>query len=372
MAKKNKLFVNFCVLLVSLALGFAFLEVLLRIAYPMTLHDLVYDSKKHFYRFEPNKDYVMRSPQLFVNEYLFTFKRNSRGFSDYEHEYKNPKEKIRIAGIGDSFTEGAVTSQNSTFLSLLEQNLNSKLEKYEVINLGVGGTSIDNYYFTYKNEGVFYNPKYVILGFFAGNDITPNFELLEINNSKIVEKIPRKETSWFLKLRKYLSTHFVVYKFAVLLLNNNKMASDLLIDLGFFVPTKIDIYSTSSRKMFLDGINSNLFMIDKINKLAQNNNSILIVLLIPSKEQVDDAKYGEYLQRNISSPNGRFEAQKLINSFCSEKNVLCVDLLPEFMAQNKNNTFYWQIDGHFNSKGHALASKILLKKIQELENLKFN
>ncbi len=368
MAKKNKLFVNFCVLLVSLAVGFAFLEILLRITYPMTLHDSIYDSNKHFYRFEQNKEYVMRSPQLFVNEYIFTFKRNSKGFSDYEHNYQNPKEKVRIVGIGDSFTEGGVAPQNSTFLSVLEKNLNLNFEKYEIINLGVGGTSIDNYYFTYKNEGALYNPKYVILGFFVGNDITPNFELLEINNSKIVKKTPSKETSWFLKLRKYLSTHSAFYKFSILLLNNNKAASDLLIDLGFFVPTKIDIYSASSRKMFLDGISSNLFMMDAINKLVQKNNSTLIILLIPPKEQVDNSKYEEYLQRNVSFGNGKFEAQKLINDFCSKKKIVCVDLLPDLITQNKNNTFYWQIDGHFNPAGHALASKILLKKIQELEN----
>lgn len=34
-------------------------------------------------------------------------------------------------------------------------------------------------------------------------------------------------------------------------------------------------------------------------------------------------------------------------------------MLPYFKSRNINNTFYFEIDGHWNEKWHALASEIL-------------
>lgn len=362
----SKIFLLCC----SIFFCFLFIELVLRIFFPVMLYQIdIYDANKHYFHHPINKTIIYKSPQLFVHEYRLEYKTNDKGFCDIEHNYSNIKKKIRIVALGDSFTEGGATFQNQTFVYLLNKRLNLQNNNYETINLGLGGRSPDNYFFTYKNEGRLYKPKYVIEGLFVGNDIVSDFELLTIKEGKILEKEPAKEQSAFVKFRQFLGSKFHSYILLVTLLQNNKFTHTTLYKLGIFdAQNNIDIYTTSSRHEFLTGMNATLLVLNETNKIVKENNSTFIILLIPVKEQIDDKRYFDYYStRKMIEINGQFEAQDIIKNFCISERIVCIDLLQELREKNINNTFFWNVDGHFNHEGHKITAEILYKKITELE-----
>ena len=50
--------------------------------------------------------------------------------------------------------------------------------------------------------------------------------------------------------------------------------------------------------------------------------------------------------------------QRLITKFAKENNINVFDMLLYFRQKNINNTFYYNIDGHWNQKGHELAADL--------------
>lgn len=83
---------------------------------------------------------------------------NSQGFRDENFNFSNPKDK-RIMVLGDSFTYGVGLNRSERFTELLEQ----KMEDTQVINAGIPGAGIKDYYQLLYSKGVDYNPDTVIV-----------------------------------------------------------------------------------------------------------------------------------------------------------------------------------------------------------------
>jgi GDSL-like Lipase/Acylhydrolase. len=100
---------------------------------------------------------------------------NSHGFRDEERTYEKKKGVFRIVVLGDSMTESVKVPFERTFPQVLEKKLNSGSDKrVEVINLGIEGFSTAQEYLTLKHYGLKYQPDFVILAFFTGNDVWDN------------------------------------------------------------------------------------------------------------------------------------------------------------------------------------------------------
>lgn len=90
---------------------------------------------------------------------------------------KAPAEGVlRIALFGDSYTEG---SAHGGWWRVLEERMNAAGVKCEVLNFGVGGYGMDQAYLRWKKEGAGWQPRIVILGFFA-DDCYRNLNLLRL------------------------------------------------------------------------------------------------------------------------------------------------------------------------------------------------
>ena len=108
---------------------------------------------------------------------------NSDGLRDRYYSKTKPKNTLRIAVLGDSFTEAVHVPHQQTFWSVMERELTKcsavKNRQIEVINFGVHGYGTAQQLITLRTRVWDYNPDIVILAFFAGNDL--------INNSKKLE-----------------------------------------------------------------------------------------------------------------------------------------------------------------------------------------
>lgn len=108
---------------------------------------------------------------------------NREGMRDREHSYSKPKDTIRIAFIGDSFTEAEQVAIQDDFVSVAERRLQNcarlRGKKVEALNFGCDGYGTAQELVTLKRDVWKFSPDIVVLLFFAGNDLRNNSPRLE-------------------------------------------------------------------------------------------------------------------------------------------------------------------------------------------------
>lgn len=107
---------------------------------------------------------------------------NSDGLRDREHAKAKPADTVRIAILGDSFSEAMHVPMEQTFWSLLERKLQDcnafPGKKVEVINFGVSGYGTAQELMTLRQRVWDYSPDLVVLAFTTYNDIYDNSRAL--------------------------------------------------------------------------------------------------------------------------------------------------------------------------------------------------
>jgi hypothetical protein len=112
---------------------------------------------------------------------------NSEGLRDREHTKAKPPNTLRVAVLGDSFTEAIHVPVEQTFWSKLERKLGNceavkGRKNVEVINFGVQGYGTAQELIMLRKKVWDYSPDIVILAFFIGNDVINNSPKLEYDH----------------------------------------------------------------------------------------------------------------------------------------------------------------------------------------------
>lgn len=90
---------------------------------------------------------------------------NSEGFRDDHFNISKPSNQFRIVAIGDSFTIGMGLNDSQRYSEILEKKLDESMEKdVKVLNMGLGGAGMKDYYQILYNKGTRYDPDMVIIG----------------------------------------------------------------------------------------------------------------------------------------------------------------------------------------------------------------
>ena len=369
--KKREFLKNVVLLSITIIAPLIILEILLRIFFPQNLNITRVDTEKIF-ELKPNIASVLRR-----QEFITHVKINSQGLRDKEYGLKKPDNTVRIAAVGDSFVFGFGVNLNETMVKILESKLNSGLSKksginYEVMNFGVSAYGTEQEYILIKNKVINYSPDIIILAF-VSNDFKENvkFNLFDVKNDALIRNPPQKITS-LLKLRNYISWHSHLYSLVYFSIIDNQKLRDFFIKAKLLNPpyknpdTDFDslIYLNSKNQDFDYAVNQTLFLLNTINNITKKNNVELAIFLVPTREQVDNNKMKDYINNN----NLPFEklnttkVQEIIRALQKE-NVIIIDPLDIFKKYNTNNTFYYNIDGHWNTKGHQFAADVLYEKL---------
>ncbi|HVS03013.1 MAG TPA: SGNH/GDSL hydrolase family protein [Thermoanaerobaculia bacterium] len=108
---------------------------------------------------------------------------NSAGMRDREHAREKPPGTLRIAVLGDSFTEALQVPRDATFWAVLERELGRCLapsgRTVEVLNFGVSGYGTAQELLTLRHRVWEFRPDLVLLAFLSGNDVSDNSRALE-------------------------------------------------------------------------------------------------------------------------------------------------------------------------------------------------
>jgi hypothetical protein len=107
---------------------------------------------------------------------------NSDGLRDGEHSRAKPPNTLRIAVLGDSYSEALHVPVEQTFWSELERRLPSCPSvggrTVEVINFGHSGYSTAQELLTWRHRARRYEPDFVVLEVYVGNDVAENSRAL--------------------------------------------------------------------------------------------------------------------------------------------------------------------------------------------------
>jgi len=275
---------------------------------------------------------------------------NSLGFRD--EEFDNLTE-YRIAIVGDSFVLGDGVNRNETFEYLLENELD-----ISVLNLGYSGGSPSDYLQILSEMLPTIKPNLTIISLYLENDIS----------------CKKNAFSFFNNLRFMLRKILTEYDYR----NNNLMDESILSEeyknyalQGLINPSLVinAHYNPNVSQNYAQIIDwwkncdytRNVLL--KIRTVIDRSNSKMIILLIPPKYQALPQPGLEKLGYHVaSSLLENRDLQDDILEFCAEQKMLCVDLLPELINSTLNP--YFNVDIHFNSHGHEIASEVLLKYME--------
>lgn len=123
------------------------------------------DNLKGFFEPKPNTTEAIHRDWL---SYVPKYTINSDALNErYDYSVKKDGSIFRIITLGDSYTFGVNVSTEKNWTELLEDYLNksklcSKISKYEVINLGVGGYDTAYQIERFKLRGIKYDPDLIV------------------------------------------------------------------------------------------------------------------------------------------------------------------------------------------------------------------
>ena len=393
--KKKRKHVNIYLLVASLFFSFCLVELYMYVAkieYPI------------FQNFDQDRGFSLRpnASGWWTREGKAFVKINSQGLRDIEHNKSKDLKTIRIAVLGDSFTEARPISLDKTFWKLSEKKLNSCIpEKYkdiEVINFGVTEYSTAQELITLRNNVWQYDPDIILLAFYSGNDVSDNSKKLSrknyrpffyYENNTIKLDNSFRETKTYKLLNSFkgqlvitLSSYSrlvqlvkeIYLKFSTSKSNHKDVKKEGKSILDEYGGTYQQLYNPSSPD-WIEAWKLTEDIILMINSEVKNKQKEFIVITLSNSRQVHpDKKYRDEFMESLKIDDLFYPDKRIAN--LGEKNNFLVFNLAEPMQKyaKKNNIFLhgfensieeWKGkgEGHWNSDGHFVASEIVFNKI---------
>jgi hypothetical protein len=364
----RRLLLLLCVNGAVLAASLAVVELGLRLFAPQVLRrDPVAFNETFgtFYRPKANMEIQVAQPEGVTN-----WKTNSHGLRDEEIDYIKPAGTYRIIGLGDSFTFGYTVESDECFLHLLEGQLNvnetlkesTGIERFETLNMGVGGYGTVAELNMLQREGIKYEPDLVLLMLFVGNDIED--ALRELRRSK-APGAPSSQPSTSLshKAKKFLGENFHTYSFLSVRLHQ------LLVRLGLrqINESTVDILRLEQPKRIRQGWTAVEEAISAIHDLSTEVGAEFRVVAIPLRHQVQQSEWQTILQAYSLTPSeySLDQPQLYLRDMLATQGISSIDLLGAFREQDEP-LYNGQEDAHLNPRGHSLTATVIEQEVSSL------
>lgn len=318
-------------------------ELVFRVIYPEKDVPNLYEIRKGYYFNKPHLN------ERFNNqEFNTTYRTNCQGYRiDAESNAYDELHYCDWLFIGDSYTQGAQVNYDKLFSSLIYKDFCDKV----IINAGISGAGICDELNYYKDEGYKLGASKVFLQIGVFNDFFNVFE---------------REAS----IQDYLIDYSSLYRFCI-----SALSTDPGLKLGRWVEPfshsrqgNIDnniLFRESSEKKKKDLLNFEEY-IKQFNKIVNDNGAELVVLLIPSKEQVSD----ELLSDVMNAYNIKHEELDMnypstfMRDIAAKHNFKLIDLYEDFRRSDKFPFFY--LDEHMNEIGHEIIAQRIRSEYCEL------
>ncbi len=276
------------------------------------------------------------------------------------------KTKKRYLMLGDSFTFWMGVNQNEAFPQVLQKKLGIY---HTVINGGIIGQSIDDAFMYLKNDGIKFNPDFVIFNFFVGNDITEirrhkwteskNWELEKVEDSllKVDEKNRLRHREK--KMPKYLSLFWLKEKWKII--EFKYFGKIEVFDPTLTWPIFLPIDHKDQDKNILDYWTRFEKILNDMNNYCKKRNIKFIVTIIPMDVQISKKYWKKYPWMPFDEESFKLKRPQQEMLILGKKyNIPVIDFLPLIQEKEKTQwSFYFKDDPHFNRLGHLFAASFI-------------
>lgn len=298
----------------------------------------IYETRGNYYF---NKPYLNRNfdDEEFSSQYIT----NCQGYRI--DRLSNPNDSITECDwlfIGDSFTQGAQVNYDELFSSVLYRDFPDKI----IVNAGMSGAGLYESLNYLMDSGCKLRPRRIILQIGAFNDFY---------------NIKERHCGW----SEYLVEHSDLYRLLQYrIFDNPTLPLGRWTEPFFDNPeenSKFNIFFKQSSEQKEADKKAFEKVIARFKEQADALGSELIVMLIPSKEQVSEEMLAEVMiefgieksELDMLAPN------KLTKAVCDKMGILTIDLYNAFC--NATNFPFFMRDEHLNVEGHKLIASELIR-----------
>lgn len=263
--------------------------------------------------------------------------------------------------MGDSFTRGFGVNDAEVFPRILE----SRLQRTEVVNLGVSAYGLSQEFDYLKIEGVLHQPNILILAF-CQNDIPRDRRSPEEQYRSRANPPPKSAPSGVLgPMKTWLSSHIVLFQLAQQAINTYRSLVKTLVAVG--LKEELDGYVDldDNIKALLRTYPPDLqadFEADEAELLQMRDwlperGIRFIVVLIPALQAIEPLAFQhtiaytvfESLDFDLEKPYRNLEA------FASANSIEVVNTYPALKRRaDAGAKLYLRSDPHFNALGHEV------------------
>lgn len=269
-------------------------------------------------------------------DFTYTFHYNSLGLRDGEPTVNKPEGEYRIVALGDSFTEGIGTDQDSTWVKCLERQLNAHDLEQRVHTINAGLASSDPFYeyVLLEKKLLAFDPDLVIVAINATDidNVRTRGGMERFGPNGTIVYRPGPGWEW-LYGTSYIARH---------------IAHDVL-DYNWYLVKRSEMAAVESQsiEVLYDGLM--LFQ-----EIARAHEFELVIVVHPLREDLD---------------NDSLPLSPLVERLRS-RGIRVVDIFDyyrsaEGIPRGETGEYYWKLDGHHNSRGYELFARGVARSLLE-------
>ena len=293
---------------------------------------------------------------------------NSQGYRGPDFDPERPLGS-RILVVGDSFTFGHGCAGDECYASVLRRFLGARLGEsvIEVINAGYAcGYYPDTYYVYLRRLGLDLSPDLVVVGFFIGNDVDRQDlafnEWVEVDGRGLPLRVASTEAH---VEGGYWVTNQRQLRYRLPVLRNSHLFQALVSVVKRTATTEGDggpyynevmyvpEYTDRTRK----AVERVKMLFREMDTMARDRGARLVVLMIPTVEQVETARFFGAEDRDGSLDLDK--PQRLFGEFFRSEGIEFVDLLPAMRESARVRPLYFPNDQHWTLEGNEVAGRLL-------------
>ena len=296
-------------------------------------------------KFYFNKPYL--DQKFETDEYSSLYRTNCQGFRiDKQTNADDSIKQCDWLFIGDSFTQGAQVDYEYLFSSLIYKSFPDKT----IINAGISGAGLYEELNFYREIGQKLHPKKVFLQIGVFND----FKDIKEHRASLQDYIAEKSS-----LYRYLSYQLSPKDETPL----GRWMEPFFLNLQDNIDLNI-LYKPTSAKKEKDK-ESFATCISEFKRMVESNGAELILILIPSKEQISPQMLKEALEtcKLKESDIDLQTANRLCAEVAQKERLTLIDMYDDFRSSSLP---FFLIDEHLNVLGHELIASRLIAEFKHV------
>jgi hypothetical protein len=334
---------------------------------------------------------------------------NSEGLRDREHAKPKAANTVRIAILGDSFSEAMHVPMENTFWALMEKKLKACPEfagkEIEVINFGVSGYGTTQEFITLRQRTWDYNPDIVILAMTTFNDISDNSRALKsteeipyfflhdgkliLDDSFLQSGTYRRLDSrlnrfgrWFADSFRFVqaihNAHFVFKQYldrwrAEKLTTKANEVKDEQPKTATSVPRDFQVYLEPRDPDWIEAWHVTEELIKQMwVEVVQHGAKFLVVTVGNDVQDIPNPILRENFAKQIGVTD-LFYPDRRISALGKREGIEVLNLAPQMQNYAEQNNVYLHGfgrdigNGHWNSAGHAVACDLITRRVCEMQ-----